>query len=189
MRRSPLRTLLAVLATGSLATTASVLTAPTAHAAVDAATFHGAFRSTCTLPEGVEGPASGAYRCDHAAVSGGCVAVADSGPVVAYARLCKANLVSGRTVGHATPTPFWFGYWTCDNGSGTGTFAYQPSSSDPLTFTFPVQLTVVAGRVHVSGSYTQVGTGRHIRVRASFPAVCTYDTNLTAGYEGDVTPV
>lgn len=188
MKPRTIRSLIAAAGSVPVALVAAVALAPSALAApVDAATFSGTFHSTCTLPEGPEGPESGPYSCAHTATSIGCAAVADTGPVTAYVKVCHADLTSGSTSGSATPTPIWFGYWTCDNGAGTGTFRYQPSSADPA-FVFPVNLAVIEGSVVISGSYTQAGTGRTIVVRAHFPAICAYDT--TAGdYAGDVTPV
>jgi hypothetical protein len=182
MTRS-LRTALVALAAFPLAF------APAAHAGVDTAAFSGAFKSTCSLPVGADGePVRGPYSCTHSATSTACSAVADTGAVTAYVKLCKANLTSGKTAGAATPTGYYYGYWTCDNGSGTGSFTYQPSTNESASFTFPVNLTVDHDVIVITGSYTQAGTNRHIVVNARIPAVCAYGTQAPAGYEGAVTP-
>lgn len=168
---------------------ALVFAAPAAQAApVDAATFSGTFRSTCTVPNGYEGPKNGPYTCSHTATSLACAAVADTGSITAYAKVCRADLLSGSTAGSASVVWPGVSVWTCDNGAGTGTFRYQPSTAESLAFSIPVNLVVIGQQVVVSGSYTQAGTGRHIVVRAHFPAVCA--SNTTGGdYAGTVTPV
>lgn len=167
------------------------LSAPaTAHAAplIEAATFTGTFSSTCNLPMTLEGPVDGPYSCDHKATSVGCAAIVDTGNVTTTVKLCRADLTSGKTTGSASVVWPDVEYWTCDNGAGTGTFRYQPSTSESAVFTFPVNLAVTGHNVVITGSYTQAGTGRHIVVRAQFPAVCAYQT--TGGdYIGTVTPV
>lgn len=178
----------------SIAVTAALaagLSAPTtAHAAplLEAATFSGTFSSTCDLPIGLEGPEDGDYSCDHRATSVGCAAVVDTGTVTSYVKVCRADLTSGKTVGSASVVWPPYEVWTCENGAGTGMFRYQPSTAESAVFTFPVNLSVTGHNVIVTGSYTQAGTGRHIVVRAQFPAVCVYQT--TGGdYAGTVTPI
>lgn len=152
---------------------------------VEAASYAGTFTSTCTLPVTLEGPQNGPYTCRHTARSAACAAVADTGSVTTHAKVCGADLTSGSTAGSATAVARPWEVWTCDNGAGTGTFRYQPATSEPLVFTFPVTLTVADGVVVVAGSYTQAGTGRHIVVRAYFPAACAYNTTAP-GYTGTV---
>lgn len=189
MTRSRTMSALTTVATLPLALALGVATAPAAEAAVDIGSFSGGFTSTCTLPEGPEGPISGPYTCDHKATSVACAAVADSGAVTAYAKLCKADLTSGKTRGAATPRPsFWYG-WSCANGSGTGTVNYQPSTAEALVFAIPVNLVVAGEHIVISGSYTQAGTGRHVVVRAQIPAICAWNTVVPTGYDGTVAPV
>lgn len=173
-----------------LALVASVAVATPAQAAagVEYGSFSGTWQSTCKMPKNIEGPANGPYSCAHKATSTACAAVADTGTVTTTAKLCRADLTSGTTTGAANV--IWPPYeaWTCANGSGSGFFRYQPSTSESLVFTFPVYLDVTGSQVVVTGSYTQAGTGRHIVVRATFPAVCAYNTS-GVGYHGAVTPV
>lgn len=173
-----------------LAVVAAGVLPQTAHAAplIEAATFAGTFNTTCKMPIGLEGPYDGPYSCDHKATSVGCAAVVDTGAVTSYVKLCRADLTAGRTIGSATVVRPPFEAWTCDNGAGTGSFRYQPSTAESAVFTFPVTLDVFGGNVVITGSYTQAGTGRHIVVRAHFPAVCAYQTT-GGGYEGTVTPL
>jgi hypothetical protein len=79
-----------------------------------------------------------------------------------------------------------YSLWTCDSGAGTGTLAYQRSSRDPA-IRIPIKLVVVGDTVAVDGTYVQRSTGREITVRARFPAVCSWVTQVH-GYEGTVTP-
>lgn len=179
--KSPHRAVVAAVAALSAAA------APPAGAAVsaEAASYAGTFTSTCTMRVTLEGPQNGPYTCRHTTRSTACAAVADTGSVTTYAKVCRADLTAGSTAGSATAVARPWEVWTCDNGAGTGTFRYQPSTSDPLVFSFPVTLTVADGDIAASGSYTQAGTGRHIVVRAHFPAVCAYNTTA-AGYAGTV---
>lgn len=166
---------------------------PAAHAnTVDGAAYTGSWASRCTLPITAEGPQSGPYTCNHTAASVACASVVDTDNVTASAYLCRANLVSGKTTGHAdlrSDTPFPTA-WTCANGSGTGSFAYQPSTTSSTTFVFPVVLSYdpKTQLIQITGSYVQSGSGRTIAVDAVMPGVCSVGASAPSGYEGTVAP-
>jgi hypothetical protein len=151
---------------------------------VDAGPFAGGFTSICSLPFAHAG--GGHYSCNHTAISLGCAAVANTGATTDHVRLCRADLLSGSTAGDTTEVSGRT--YTCDNGAGTGRFRYRPSSFE-APVTFDVNLIVVGNSIVISGSYTQVSTGRTVVVRAHVPAVCAAVTASPAGYEGVINPV
>lgn len=184
--RSALRT--TILLAGVLCVPALATPAGAAATSLDYGSFSGSWATTCSLPTGPEGPRDGAYSCQHTAKSTACAAVVDTGSVTTTAKLCRADLTSGTTTGSADAvSPPWEA-WTCTNGSGDGWFRYQPSTSESLAFTFPVRLEVEGPLILVTGSYTQAGTNRHIVVRASLLASCSYNTGASEGWRGEVTP-
>jgi hypothetical protein len=171
-----------------IAVAAVVATAPGALATTaDAAVFSGGYHTDCDLPYGSEGPKDGPYTCDHTATSVACASVVDSTTGGAHVDLCRANLVAGHTSGAARSLSSYYAAWECQNGAGSGTFAYQPSASSP-TFVFPVTLVVLGDNLVVNGSYVQGGTGRTIVVRATFPATCVAQIDSPTGYHGSVNP-
>ncbi len=160
---------------------------------VESASFGGGWTTKCTLPiVPGEGPQSGPYTCNHTAKSVHCAAVVDTDTVNVSAKVCRADLVSGKTTGYAdlVSGPPYPTAWTCANGAGTGTFVYRPSTSESTTFTFPVTLTVEGNgsTLVIAGSYVQSGTGRTVVVRATMPAACSVGTSSPHGYSGTVAP-
>lgn len=179
---TPHRAALAALATAALGLCARASAVTPSHP--DAVAYAGTFHTSCSLPS--PQPASGPYSCTHSARAVGCAGVADSGTAAGLAKVCRADLVRGRTRGSASLAASGYSLWTCDNGAGTGTFVYQPSPTEPA-FRVPVNLVVLGGEVVVSGSYVQPRTRRTVVVRAHFPAVCSWETSV-GGYTGVVNP-
>lgn len=182
--RLPYRALVAALA---LAAAAPATGASAGPAVPDAVAFGGSFRSTCAVPNDTAGPKSGWYTCTHTARALGCAGVADGGAARTTVKACRADLTRGTTRGMATHTAAGLASWTCENGVGAGTVAYQPSPGE-ATFRIPVSLVVIGHTVVVNGSYMPRGTRRTMVVRARFPAVCASGTQVH-GYEGSITPV
>lgn len=162
---------------------ASPATATVSLAPADAAAYHGLFHTSCSMPMSASGARSGDYRCDHTAWALQCSGIADSGSPASWAKSCRATLVASRTRGHASVASGG-ALWTCDDGTGSGLVDYQPSPLE-RTVRVPVTLAVTGDSVVVDGTYRQARTGRTIVVRARFPAVCSWDTQI-AGYSGTV---